>query len=53
MTALLLTFAVLSLIAMAFYIFAEEEIETQHTFTKRELRELVENGFYDDYFSNN
>ena len=53
MTALLFTFAALFLIAMCFFIFAEEEQEQQLTFTKQELRELVENGFYDDYFLNN
>jgi len=52
MTALLFTFAALFVISIAAYIFAEEEQE-QHTFTKQELRELVENGFYDDYFLNN
>jgi hypothetical protein len=52
MTALLLTFGVLFIISMYFYIFAEEQQE-KPTFTKRELRELVENGFYDDYFSSN
>lgn len=52
MTALLLTLAALFLATVCLFIFAEEQEETQHAFTKKEIKELVKDGFFDESFFN-